>query len=502
MKELEIPEIINDQFVIEYFSILRKPSWSKLFLSRNENRKRILEYLLNRFKDTNESTSIVEIVYRIINHLEEVPKCIICGRPCAFGNGIYSKYCSKQCSSSKDARQLQYKLRSNALLKNYGVENVFQLDSVKEKIKQTNLERYGFENPNQNKDIKQKAINTFNKKSEDEKRKIYLKAKETNLKKYGPNNYANREKAKKTFIEHFGVECPFSSDIIKQKIKQSNLERYGVENVFSSDIIKQKIKQTNLERYGQESCMSVDEIKNKAKQTYIERYGGYWMGSDIIREKAKQTCIEKYGGDQNHAECIVNKRQKTCMERYNNKTFFGSDTFRQMALEQYGVENFSSAEEIKQKRYNTLEKNGYLNEFKSQIEINIEKWLIGLFGEENVKYNYIDKERYPWRVDFYLKPYDIFIEIQGYWTHGTHPFDKNDKNDIEFLHKIQIKERDNLQKYGTTSFTGFIETWTVNDVKKRKLAYKNNLKYLEIFSSNFEICKNAILEFINKNTSN
>ena len=81
MKELEIPEIINDQFVIEYFSILRKPLWSKLFLSRNENRKRILEYLLNRFKDTNESTSIVEIVYRIINHLEEVPKCIICGRP-------------------------------------------------------------------------------------------------------------------------------------------------------------------------------------------------------------------------------------------------------------------------------------------------------------------------------------------------------------------------------------------------------------------------------------
>lgn len=48
MKELEIPEIINDQFIIDYFSILRKPLWSKLFLSKNENRKRILNYLLNR----------------------------------------------------------------------------------------------------------------------------------------------------------------------------------------------------------------------------------------------------------------------------------------------------------------------------------------------------------------------------------------------------------------------------------------------------------------------
>jgi len=37
------------------------------------------------------------------------------------------------------------------------------------------------------------------------------------------------------------------------------------------------------------------------------------------------------------------------MERYNNKTFFGSDTFHQMALEQYGVENFTSAAEIKEK---------------------------------------------------------------------------------------------------------------------------------------------------------
>ena len=247
--------------------------------------------------------------------------------------------------------------------------------------------------------------------------------------------------------------------------------------------------------------MHVDEIKNKIKQTYIERYGGYWMGSDIIREKTKQTCIEKYGGDQNHAEYIVNKRQKTCMERYNNKTFFGSNVFHQMALEKYGVENFASAEEIKQKRYNTLEKEGYLNGFKSQIEIDIEKWLIELLGEENVKYNYIDKDRYPWRVDFYLRLYDIFIEIQGYWTHGTHPFNKNDKNDIKFLHEIQIKERNNLQKYGTTQFTDFIKTWTINDVKKRKLAYKNNLKYLEIFSTDFEICKKTILEFINKNAN-
>lgn len=54
----------------------------------------------------------------------------------------------------------------------------------------------------------------------------------------------------------------------------------------------------------------------------------------------------------------------------------------------------------------------------------------------------------------------------------------------------------------TTQFTDFIKSWTITDVKKRKLAYKNNLKYLEIFSSDFNTCKNIILKFINKNTSN
>ena len=66
---------------------------------------------------------------------------------------------------------------------------------------------------------------------------------------------------------------------------------------------------------------------------------------------------------------------------------------------------------------------------------------------------------------------------------------------------MQIKEYTNLQKYGTTQFTDFIKSWTITDVKKRKLAYKNNLKYLEIFSSDFNTCKNIILEFINKNAN-
>ena len=45
-------------------------------------------------------------------------------------------------------------------LKKYGVENVFQSEQIKEKIKQINIEKYGTENPMQNEQIKNKSMET------------------------------------------------------------------------------------------------------------------------------------------------------------------------------------------------------------------------------------------------------------------------------------------------------------------------------------------------------
>ena len=80
-------------------------------------------------------------------------------------------------------------------------------------------------------------------------------------------------KTKNTNVERYGVENPALSDKIKDKIKQTNIERYGNEITFKSQIIKDKIKQTNLERYGVENPALSDEIKDKIKQTNLERYG-------------------------------------------------------------------------------------------------------------------------------------------------------------------------------------------------------------------------------------
>jgi len=48
----------------------------------------------------------------------------------------------------------------------------------------------------------------------------------------------------------------------------------------------------------------------------------------------------------------------------------------------------------------------------------------------NYEHNYNKDLRYPFHVDFYLPDFDLFIEIQGNWTHGLHPYDGSNKDDV------------------------------------------------------------------------
>ncbi len=81
------------------------------------------------------------------------------------------------------------------------------------------------------------------------------------------------EQKKQTNLERYGVDNPRKSNLIKDKIKQTNLERHGVDNPRKSNIIKEKIKQTNLERYGVDNPRKSNLIKDKIKQTNLERHG-------------------------------------------------------------------------------------------------------------------------------------------------------------------------------------------------------------------------------------
>lgn len=128
------------------------------------------------------------------------------------------------------------------------------------------------------------------------------------------------------------------------------------------------------------------------------------------------------------------------------------------------------SEKTKQKRYETLRRNHTFN--TSKIEETIYEKLIDIYGKNDISREYKDKDRYPYRCDFYIKSLDLFIEVQGYYTHGKEPYNPNST-------KHQILVQKYKERYGPNCQA--ITIWTIKDVEKRNKAKENNLKYLEIF---------------------
>lgn len=149
------------------------------------------------------------------------------------------------------------KIVENNNLKRYGVKNVFQLNDVKEKSKQTSLKRYG-------------------------------------------------------------CEAPQSSDTVKQHQKETWQKTLGVDNPFVSKECREKAEQTNIEKYGAKNILCVKSFQNKIQQTYEEKYGGHPMKTKECKEKQKKTCLERYGancpmGNDN----IIKKMLKTKDENHS-----------------------------------------------------------------------------------------------------------------------------------------------------------------------------------------
>jgi glucan-binding YG repeat protein len=79
------------------------------------------------------------------------------------------------------------------------------------------------------------------------------------------------KKVKSTNLEKYGVENPFQSEEVKEKGKATCLEKYGVENPFQSEEVKEKIKATCLEKYGVENPSQNSEIAERTSKASYSR---------------------------------------------------------------------------------------------------------------------------------------------------------------------------------------------------------------------------------------
>ena len=288
---------------------------------------------------------------------------------------------------------------------------------------------------------------------------------ETNVKKYGRKNFGSAEKVKEYWISHYGVDNPAKTDFVKKKMRETNLRKYGFNCSSKSEIVKEKTKQTCLKRYGVEYAGQIEEAKEKSKKTCLEKYGSeYYIGSKDCLEKTIEFSKQNYNVDWfTKSEEIKNKAKKTMLRRY------GVEYSMQIPKNKEYMSYLMSSYEMQERRYNTMKRNHTFNSSSTEEEFFL--YIKSRFPK--VIRQYKDKNRYPYFCDFYIPELDYFIELQGYYTHGNHPFDPNSNEDLQLIEYYKKKYGEDCQP---------ITIWSIKDVEKRNCAKRNHLNFKEVWS--------------------
>ena len=239
--------------------------------------------------------------------------------------------------------------------------------------------------------------------------------------------------------------------------------------VNKSEYHKNNIKQTCIKKYGVEYITQTDIMKNKSQEVFLQTYGNKCMfKTNYFKEKSKQKCLELYGKEHYvQTDEYILKSRNTCNKKYGTSHQLKNDDIKNQVF-------------LSKKRNKTVNTSKIEQQFKKYLEDN----------NFNFIYQYTDKSRYPFACDFYLCDFDLFIEIQGFWTHGFKPYNKLDIECINLLNKWILLSKEHKM------YNCAIKNWTVNDVNKRNVAAQNKLNYLEIFSIDINVCISKLLEKI------
>ena len=248
-------------------------------------------------------------------------------------------------------------------------------------------------------------------------------------------------------------------------MRETNLRKYGFNCSSKSEIVKEKTKQTCLKRYGVEYAGQIEEAKEKSKKTCLEKYGSeYYIGSKDCLEKTIEFSKQNYNVDWfTKSEEIKNKAKKTMLRRY------GVEYSMQIPKNKEYMSYLMSSYEMQERRYNTMKRNHTFNSSSTEEELFL--YIKSRFPK--VVRQYKDKNRYPYFCDFYIPELDYFIELQGYYTHGKHPFNPNSNEDLQLIEYYKKKYGEDCQP---------ITIWSIKDVEKRECAKRNNLNFKEVWS--------------------
>lgn len=159
----------------------------------------------NNFKDFTIEDIIHDVKHGVVPYKRY---CEACGKQLHV-KSIKSGYI-KTCGSQECYHDHWIKANKEAIFKKYGVYNIQQIDSVKEKTKETCLLKYGVTNGGGTPEAQEKIRKTMRDRYGVE---------------HALQHEAFKEKFKNTCYLKFGTSCPFNNAEILNKIEKSKLEK-------------------------------------------------------------------------------------------------------------------------------------------------------------------------------------------------------------------------------------------------------------------------------------
>lgn len=186
---------------------------------------------ISECKTDNKSEAIYRWLYGLVG------KCNGCSQPTKFISIHmgYREFCSNRCVNNSQVVKSRIK---DSFFKKYGVDNVSKVDRIKEKKKQT-------------------------------------------------------------FIERYGKECSFDVSGGRKKAKEGLIKKYGTLNIFSVKEVRDKIQKTKLDKFYGE-CLYGDRLTNVELKTKRDDFLG--IDTENLQFKCKTCAHEfvsylKYGND-------------------------------------------------------------------------------------------------------------------------------------------------------------------------------------------------------------
>jgi len=230
------------------------------------------------------------------NNILSPPICPVCNSQIKLTGSSYKKTCSTSCREKLKNNQSSLEKRKNTNLEKYGVENPAQLKEIQEKRIQTNKQKYGSGN----------SPLAIEKTRERAKTILQEKGKETLLEKYGVDNSSkipgSYDKKKETLINNYGVDHYSKSEefIEHRKSKYENYWKYFIPQHISFIGINDPSKEL-MDLYSNpnsrieficNNCNIQDEIATETMKYRIRNFGnccskcGNFDGNFSAKEKS------------------------------------------------------------------------------------------------------------------------------------------------------------------------------------------------------------------------